>query len=100
MARQLPGDLDDLSTDPFDVAQAAAAILADLTGVVRHEIALVPGSGWGGAADLLGEQVAEIAATGLPGCSVRGPTCTRAGRRVGWCTACAPPQPPEHASSC
>src|SRR5665648_491973 len=67
MARQLPGDLDDLSTDPFGVARATAAILADLTGVVRHEIALVPGSGWGGAADLLGEQVAEIAATDLPG---------------------------------
>src|SRR5665647_456937 len=60
MARQLPGDLDDLSTDPFDVAQAAPAGSG-------HEIALVPGSGWGGAADLLGEQVAEIAATDLPG---------------------------------
>src|SRR5450756_205657 len=67
MTRPLPGDLDDLSTDPFDVARAAAALLADLTGVVRHDIALVLGSGWGGAADLLGEQVAEITATDLPG---------------------------------
>src|SRR5665648_1152638 len=67
MTQQLPGDLDDLSTDPFDVARAAAALLTDLTGVVRHEIALVLGSGWGGAADLLGEQVAEITATELPG---------------------------------
>src|SRR5665648_1188711 len=67
MTQQLPGDLDDLSTDPFDVARAAATILADLTGDVRHDIALVLGSGWGGAADLLGDQVAEIAATELPG---------------------------------
>src|SRR5665647_2832269 len=50
MTRPLPGDLDDLSTDPFDVARAAAALLTDLTGIARHEIALVPGSGWGGAA--------------------------------------------------
>src|SRR5665647_849746 len=67
MTRQLPGDLDDLSTDPFEVARAAAALLTDLTGVVRHDIALVLGSGWGGAADLLGDQVAEIPATDLPG---------------------------------
>lgn len=67
MTRPLPGDLDDLSTDPFDVARAAAALLTDLTGVVRHDIALVLGSGWGGAADLLGEQVTEITTTDLPG---------------------------------
>ena len=67
MTRPLPGDLDDLSTDPFDVARAAAALLTDLTGIARHDIALVLGSGWGGAADLLGEQVAEITATDLPG---------------------------------
>src|SRR3954464_7958586 len=60
-------DLDDPATDPFDVAREAAAQLAKLTGVDRHDVALVLGSGWGGAADLLGETVAEAASTGLPG---------------------------------
>src|SRR3954447_24418645 len=60
-------DLDDPATDPFDVAREAAAHLAKLTGVDRHDVALVLGSGWGGAADLLGETVAEVASTELPG---------------------------------
>jgi len=60
-------DLDDPTTDPFDVARLAAARLAELTGVERHDVALVLGSGWGGAADLLGETVAEVAATDVPG---------------------------------
>lgn len=60
-------DLDLASTDPFDVAREAAAYLADATGVPRHDIALVLGSGWGGAADLLGETVAEVVSTDVPG---------------------------------
>ncbi|NLE70728.1 MAG: purine-nucleoside phosphorylase [Actinomycetales bacterium] len=60
-------DLDDPSTDPFDVARAAAAVIADRTGVARHDVALVLGSGWGGAADLLGETVAEVPAAEVPG---------------------------------
>ena len=64
-----PLDLDDPATHPFHVAEAAAAALAEATGVERHDVALVLGSGWGGAADLLGETVAEIAATDLPGFS-------------------------------
>lgn len=60
-------DLDEPSTDPFDVARAAAAALADRTGVARHDIALVLGSGWGGAAGLLGDTVAELPPTDLPG---------------------------------
>ncbi|WP_043497387.1 purine-nucleoside phosphorylase [Georgenia sp. SUBG003] len=62
-------DLDDPATDPFVVAREAAAALARRTGVERHDVALVLGSGWGGAADLLGEKVAEIPATELPGFS-------------------------------
>src|SRR5450830_301102 len=42
MTRPLPGDLDDLSTDPFDVARAAAALLADLPGFTTSA---VPGHG-------------------------------------------------------
>lgn len=60
-------DLDDPRTDPQDVARAAAAHLAEVTGVERHDVALVLGSGWGGAADLLGDVVAEVPADEVPG---------------------------------
>ncbi|GIG28641.1 purine-nucleoside phosphorylase [Cellulomonas marina] len=59
--------LDDPTTDPMQVARAAAEALAAATGVEQHDVALVLGSGWGGAADLLGETVAEVASTDLPG---------------------------------
>lgn len=59
--------LDDPATDPLTVAGEAAAYLARATGVERHDVALVLGSGWGGAADLLGETVAEVPATDVPG---------------------------------
>jgi purine-nucleoside phosphorylase len=59
--------LDDLTADPMQIAAEAATALAELTGVERHDIALVLGSGWGGAADLLGETVAEIPAHEVPG---------------------------------
>lgn len=49
------------------LAAEAAAALADLTGVARHDVALVLGSGWLPAADLLGEATAEINTTDLPG---------------------------------
>lgn len=62
-------DLDDPATDPFDVARAAAEHIAQATGVARHDVALVLGSGWGGAADLLGETVAELPSTEVPGFS-------------------------------
>jgi purine-nucleoside phosphorylase len=41
--------------------------LAVLTGVERHDVALVLGSGWLPAVDALGETRAELAATDLPG---------------------------------
>ncbi len=62
-------DLDDPATDPFDVARAAAEHIAEATGVSGHDIALVLGSGWGGAAELLGEVTAEIATDEIPGFS-------------------------------
>jgi purine-nucleoside phosphorylase len=61
--------LDDANTDPFDVARTAAADIARLTGVERHDIALTLGSGWGKAADLIGETVATIPATEVTGFS-------------------------------
>jgi purine-nucleoside phosphorylase len=54
-------------TDPRELARAAAARLAELTGIARHDVALVLGSGWAPAADLLGETVAEVSAEDVPG---------------------------------
>lgn len=48
-------------------AAEAAAVLAERTGVERHDVALVMGSGWLPAVDALGEATAEISATDLPG---------------------------------
>ena len=62
-----PGDLSDPSTDPFAVAEAAAAVIAERTGARRQDIALVLGSGWGSAADLVGETVATIDNDEVPG---------------------------------
>ena len=53
--------------DPYGLATEAAARLQELTGVEQHDVVLVLGSGWVPAADLLGETVAEIAVTDLPG---------------------------------
>jgi len=60
-------DLDDPRTDPLDVARAAAARLADLTGVDRHDVALVLGSGWAPAGELLGHTLAAVPNTQVPG---------------------------------
>ena len=62
-------DLDDPATDPRAVAAAAAARLAELTGADHHDVALVLGSGWAPAGDLLGETLATLATTDLPGFS-------------------------------
>jgi purine-nucleoside phosphorylase len=54
-------------SSPTELAAEAATILAELTGVPSHDVALVLGSGWVPAADALGEVVAEIRTTDLPG---------------------------------
>ena len=61
--------LDDPNADPFAIAADAAARIAELTGVERHDVALTLGSGWGRAADLIGETTHSIAATEVPGFS-------------------------------
>ncbi|QMU95836.1 purine-nucleoside phosphorylase [Microbacterium esteraromaticum] len=61
--------LDDPTADPFAVAADAAADIARLTGVDHHDIALTLGSGWGKAAELIGETVATIPATEVTGFS-------------------------------
>jgi purine-nucleoside phosphorylase len=61
--------LDDPTANPFEVAAQAAADIARLTGVENHDIALTLGSGWGKAADIIGETVATIPATEVTGFS-------------------------------
>ncbi|SJM47911.1 purine-nucleoside phosphorylase [Gulosibacter sp. 10] len=54
---------------PAEVAARAAQVIADRTGVARHDIALTLGSGWGRAAESIGELVAEFPAEEVPGFS-------------------------------
>jgi purine-nucleoside phosphorylase len=61
--------LDDPNVDPFEIARAAASDIARLTGVERHDIAVTLGSGWGRAAELIGETVATVPATEVTGFS-------------------------------
>ncbi|MGI8754555.1 MAG: purine-nucleoside phosphorylase [Acidimicrobiales bacterium] len=52
---------------PFDAAAASASALAAATGVDRHDVAVVLGSGWRPAADRIGEVAAEVALADLGG---------------------------------
>ena len=58
--------LSDPATDPFAVADAAAAVIRERTGA-EHDVALVLGSGWGQTGDLIGETLATIENTDVPG---------------------------------
>ncbi|NLJ52734.1 MAG: purine-nucleoside phosphorylase [Intrasporangiaceae bacterium] len=51
----------------MEVARAAAAVIAERTGAPSHDVALVLGSGWGETADRIGETLAEIDNTDVPG---------------------------------
>ncbi|MCS5716241.1 purine-nucleoside phosphorylase [Herbiconiux sp. CPCC 205716] len=67
MSSPTPNPLDLPDADPFEVARDAAAQIAELTGVPSHDVALILGSGWGKAADLIGETVASVPATDVVG---------------------------------
>jgi purine-nucleoside phosphorylase len=56
-----------LHDGPMEVAANAAHVIGERSGIARHQIALVLGSGWGGAAAELGETVSEIPAEEIPG---------------------------------
>lgn len=60
-------DLADPATDPFEVARAAAAVIAERSGTDRHDVALVLGSGWGQTGDRIGETLATIDNADVPG---------------------------------
>ncbi len=53
--------------DPFAVAAASAAALAEQTGQTRHDVAVVLGSGWAPAADVLGPAECEVPLAELGG---------------------------------
>jgi len=53
--------------DAYIAARLAAQSLSELTGVARHDIALVLGSGWLPAAELLGTASHDLPVTDLPG---------------------------------
>jgi purine-nucleoside phosphorylase len=57
----------DADQTPSALAAQAAGVLAERTGVDTHDVALVMGSGWLPAVDALGETVAELDLTDLPG---------------------------------
>ena len=59
--------LDSPGADPFEVAARAAEVIAEKTGAPTHDIALVLGSGWGETADRIGETLASIDNTEVPG---------------------------------
>ena len=63
---RMPGD--DMDYRPQDPRPARPPpSLPQLTGVERHDVALVLGSGWLPAVDALGQATAEIDTTDLPG---------------------------------
>ena len=67
MADQTPNPLDSADADPFAIAAEAAAQIIEATGVEKHDIALTLGSGWGKAADAIGETTATVPATDIVG---------------------------------
>lgn len=58
---------DDPAASPFEVAREAAERIRAITGVEKHAIAVVLGSGWAAAVEHLGEVTHEIPARELPG---------------------------------
>jgi purine-nucleoside phosphorylase len=53
--------------DPWALVSGAATAIAERTGVDRHDVLVVLGSGWVPAADRFGETVAEVPIVELPG---------------------------------
>ncbi len=56
-----------MSIDPYNLAGEAAAALKAAAGLDIFDVALVMGSGWVPAADAIGQVVAEVPFTDLPG---------------------------------
>jgi purine-nucleoside phosphorylase len=56
-----------VSADPWALVAEAAAGIADRTGVERHDVLVVLGSGWTPAAERFGTTTAEVPVAELPG---------------------------------
>ena len=61
-----------LTSDSHQLARSSAEVIAKITKLEHHDLALTLGSGWGKAADLIGETIAEITADKVPGFSSSG----------------------------
>ena len=68
------------SISPDALATAAAAALVERTGVAEHDVAVVLGSGWRPAADVIGEAEHEVPMSELPG--FRAPTAVGHGGTI------------------
>ncbi len=66
-ARVASGLVPEETPEVLATAGKAAAAIAEVTGVARHDVAVVLGSGWQDAAEGLGEARAVVAAGSLPG---------------------------------
>lgn len=55
-----------------ELAASAAAFIADKTGIAKHDIAIVLGSGWAPAAELFGKVLCEIPYSDIPGFGAAG----------------------------
>jgi purine-nucleoside phosphorylase len=83
---RLRSEGDGPDTGPDAVAASAAGRLAEITGTSRHDVAVILGSGWAPAADLIGEELARVPATEVPGfgsTTVPGHTGTIRSVRIG-----------------
>ena len=60
-----------MATDPFRLAEEAAESLRSRFNGAQPDVAVVLGSGWGPAADVLGDPLAEFPAEEMAGYIVR-----------------------------
>ena len=51
---------------PYDRATEAGQAIAQATGIDKHDVAVILGSGWVPAVDMIGQTVAEVSFTDLP----------------------------------
>lgn len=55
------------ATDPDEIAAQAARVIAERTGIVAHDVAVVLGSGWSPAVTALGSPTAALPQADVPG---------------------------------
>ena len=56
-----------MNQDPYELAKASAAKLAEITKIAQHDVLVVLGSGWTPAVEALGKPDAEITVTAVAG---------------------------------